>query len=140
MDKATCDAQAICDRLTALLPQAKSGTLRFWGQWFGRPMDNLHRIVRCVADANTLRIWFDGGEILTVETPVGFEASSDSFWIGKADRVRWEWYYYGRAQTLENLCYEEFVRAPEGIMVTTNVNWLEPNLQPTAREKAVELL
>jgi hypothetical protein len=140
MAKRTSDAKAICDRLAGHVPGAKAGTLRFWGHWFGRPMDNVHRIVRCEADADTLRIWFDGGETLTVEAPVGFEVSADAFWIGDADRVRWEWFYYGRAQTPENLYYEEFVRAPEGVVATTNVDWYKPNLQPSAREKAVELL
>ncbi len=134
------DAQAICDRLTALLPRVKTGTLRFWGQWFGRPMDNIHQIVRCEADADALRIWFNCGEKLTVEVPVGFEVSADAFWIRDADRVRWEWFYYGRAPTPENLCYEEFVRVPEGVRTTTSLNWSRSNLQPSMCEKAVELL
>ena len=134
------DAKAICERLTALIPRAKAGTLRFWGQWFGRPMDNLHRIIRCEADGDVLRLWFNEGEMLSVDAPLGFEASSDAFWIGSANRVRWEWFYYGRPQTAENRYFEEFTRTADGIRATTNVNWYEPNLQPSAREKAVEVL
>lgn len=133
------DAKAICERLTALLPRAKAGTLRFWGQWFGRPMDNFHQIVRCEADGDTLRLWFDEGEVLTVDAPVGFEASGTTFWIKDAKRVRWEWFYYGRPKTPENLYYEDYIRTAEGISAGTNVDWYKPNLQPSARERAVEL-
>jgi hypothetical protein len=134
------DAKTICDRLTALLPHAKRGSLRSWGQWFGRPMDNVHQIVRCEADGDTLRLWFDDGEQLTVDTPSGFEASRDAFWISNANRVRWEWFYYGRPQTPENLYFQEFTRTAEGISATTNVDWYKPNLQPSIREKALEVL
>jgi hypothetical protein len=134
------DASSICERLTALLPRAKSGTLRFWGEWFGRPMDNFHRIIRCEANGDTLRVWFNEGELLTVDNPLGFEVSSEAFWIEDANRVRWEWFYYGRPQTPDNLYYKEFTRTSEGIGATTNVDWYNPNLQPSAREKAVELL
>jgi hypothetical protein len=37
-----------------------SGTLRIWGDWFGRPYDNAHRIVSAAVDANTLLIGMDG--------------------------------------------------------------------------------
>lgn len=134
------DARSICERLTALLPHAKSGTLRFWGQWFGRPMDNFHQIVRCEANRDTLCLWFNEGELLTVDNPVGFETSSDVFWIENANRVRWEWFYYGRPQSPENLYYEEFTQTSDGIIATTNVDWCNPNLQPSVREKAVEVL
>ena len=139
MTQPATDAKVICERLTALLPHAKAGSLTFWGQWFGRPMDNVHRIVRCEADGDTLRLWFNEGEVLTVDAPVGFEASGTTFWIKDAKRVRWEWFYYGRPKTPENLYFQEYIRTAEGISATTNVDWYKPNLQPSAREKAVEL-
>jgi hypothetical protein len=37
-----------------------SGTLRIWGDWFGRPYDNAHRIVSVAVDADTLLIGMDG--------------------------------------------------------------------------------
>jgi hypothetical protein len=134
------DAKAICEQLTRTLPDAKAGTLRFWGQWFGRPMDNVHHIVRCADEGDTLRIWFDMGEMLTVEAPLGFEVSSSVFWIVTARRVRWEWYCYGRLISPDNLYYEEYVRKPEGVEATTNVDWCELVLLPSASEKAVEIL
>jgi hypothetical protein len=137
---APSDSKAICEQITRLLPRAKAGTLRFWGEWFGRPMDNFHRIVRCEADGDVLRVWFDEGETLTVDAPLGFEASHDAFWINNANRVRWEWFYYGRTQTPDNLYYQEFVQNPEGITARTNVDWYKPNLQPSASARAVEIL
>src|SRR5689334_4920571 len=98
----SCDAKVICERLTPLLPGAKSCSLTFWGDWFGRPMDNTHRIVRCSANGDSLRLWFDEGETLTLDSPVGFDVSKDVFWVNDAALVRWEWFYYGRPKTPAN--------------------------------------
>jgi hypothetical protein len=38
-----------------LLRHVKRGTLRFWGEWFGRQYDNIHIVVSC--DATIRRAW-----------------------------------------------------------------------------------
>lgn len=40
----------------------KDGTLRFFGEWFGRPGDNFHRPISAEISENVLVILFDGGE------------------------------------------------------------------------------
>ncbi len=32
----------------------KGGTLRFYGQWYGRPYDNFHRFINATSEGNCL--------------------------------------------------------------------------------------
>ena len=133
------DAQLIAKRINAA-SALKAGSLRFWGDWFGKPHDNWHKIVRCSADGNALRIEFNDGEKLIVVEPEGLELSASTFAIRNAAAVRWEWFYYGRPKTPSNLYFLDFVKSATGISATTNVDWYEPNLKPKPSEAAVEIL
>lgn len=91
------------------LPECKkSGTLRIWGQWFGRPMDNMHTCVACDVIDGQLILNFDQGETLKVWNPSNVTAVGATLTIESASRVRWQWYYYGRNQTPENLLYLDY--------------------------------
>ncbi len=122
------------------LPQTKSGTLRFWGIWFGKPYDNHHRITGSEAERDFVQFRFDANERLSVWSPEDFEAGEAMFRIARAARVRWEWYYYGRPQTDENFCFMDFIVTPAGFDVRQGPLLAEPNLQPDATEAAVEML
>jgi hypothetical protein len=67
-------------------------------------------------------------------------ADKSQFRINRADRVRWEWFYYGRPKTAENLFFKDFVRAGQNIPPTTNVNWYSPDLTADVSLPAVEIL
>jgi hypothetical protein len=133
------DAQPIAKRINAA-SALKVGSLRFWGEWFGRPYDAWHKIVRCSADGNTLRLEFHDGGKLTVVDPEDLELSATTFAIRSAAAVRWEWFYYGRPQTAENLYFYEYKRSGAKIDATTNVDWYDPKLSPNPVENAVEIL
>ena len=93
----------------SLPPQQKSGTIRIWGQWFGRPMDNVHECIGCQVGEDSLILKFNEGERLTVWNPGdAFVASSTTLTIRSASRVRWEWHYYGRPKLPENLMFLEY--------------------------------
>jgi hypothetical protein len=49
-----------------------SGTMRFFGDWFGRPMDNYHKAINASydKDSDVLVLTFDGGEQCKVYSPV----------------------------------------------------------------------
>ena len=134
------DAHRICFRLSELIPNVKRGSLRIWGQWFGTPMDNVHRIVRCEVEDNSLRVFFNQDEVLTVDNPRGFCVCQDQFWIDKADRVLWEWFYYGRLHSPVNLYREEFVNNGGAISATSTVDWYDVKLRPSIEHRAVEIL
>jgi hypothetical protein len=134
------NAHVLADRVRKLLPNVKRGSLRFWGNWFGRPHDNYHTLIRCEGDANVLKLFFDEGETLSVWSPLEMAADRSQFRINSADRVRWEWFYYGRPKTVENLFFEDFVRAGQGVAASTNVNWYSPDLTTDLSLPAVEIL
>ena len=133
------EAEQIAGRLERMLPHVRSGTLRFWGQWFGRPHDNRHRIVAGEARGDVLRVRFDAGEVLTVQDPREATIDAHVFLIGDATRVRWEWFHYGRPRTTENRYFEEFTRDGGTVSVATNVRWHAPRLAADPSQPAVEL-
>jgi hypothetical protein len=140
VSQTTDEAQQIADAIRAALPHVKSGTLRFWGQWFGRPHDNFHRLVGCEVEQNILKVYFNEAEVLSVWSPASAIVSPLRFRITRADRVRWEWFYYGRPKIAANLYFEEYINSPETITATTNVDWYTPEFKTNRRKPAVEIL
>lgn len=134
------EAEKIVEQLSGNLPNVKSGSLRIWGQWFGRPMDNWHSLVACEAEGDVLRLKFNEDETLYVWEPVQAVINDKMFRIQQADRVRWEWFYYGRPKTSSNRYFEDFIRKEGEIIATTNVDWYSPDLRPTLGSLAVEIL
>jgi len=145
----------LAEQIRIAIPRTISGTLRFWGVWFGKPYDNRHTVVNCESEHDILRLSFDGGEVLSVWSPRYLTVSPSKFRasgvpthptikstlrISDADRVRWEWFYYGRPKSAKNLYFEEFVKSAEGITVSTNIDWYTPTYSPKSTEAAVEIL
>ena len=130
----------IAARVNSLLPNVKAGTLRFWGQWFGRPHDNCHRVVGAQATEDTLVIRFDSDERLTVVNPRGAVVTVSQFTIRCADKIIWEWFYCGRPHTPDNLYREEYTKEGTDIRAASTVDWCVPALCPSATFNAVEIL
>lgn len=100
-----------CDRNNAeyLMEILKTGgSLRFWGEWFGRPYDNFHTPVSAELAGNVLTIRFENGERCTVFDPSEIVNEPNDFHIAHASKIVWEWFYYGREKTPENLCRREY--------------------------------
>jgi hypothetical protein len=83
---------------------------------------------------------FNGGELLSVWSPSGLVIDSSRFRIATADRVRWEWFYYGRPKIASNLYFQEFVKAEKGISAVSNVDWYKPDLRPISSTAVVEIV
>ena len=133
------EAAKIAERIGHLLPRIKAGTLRFFGEWFGRPYDNMHVIKRAEAKDDCLIVTFDQREMLSVWNPSGFKINEKEFQIDSASRVLWQWYYYGRPQTPQNLYYFDYFFEGNELMAKTNVDFYEPHLQPNPNEVAVKI-
>src|SRR5277367_2653340 len=107
--------------MTKCLPRIKSGSLRFWGQWFGKPYDNWYQVTACDADGDLLRIHFPDKETLSVWRPRDAVVDEQTFRIGDADRVRWDWSYYGSEPGLPATGeFLEFTRTATGIIATAS--------------------
>ena len=134
------DAARIAARIQRALPNVKRGTLRFWGNWFGRPYDNIHTLLTCEADQNVLRMSFNEGESLSVWAPSELTLDDSTFQISDAERVLWEWFAYGRARTKENLLFKNFIKTGKTVAVSTNVNRYTPDMSTDPTMPAVEIL
>lgn len=97
-----------------------AGSLSFWGNWFGRPYDNIHRIVGAHAIDKTTIIYFDQAECLVVEAPSDWSLTDGKLLIGNARLVRFHWYYYGRIPCQNTLQFEEYRVSEEGLSFSTN--------------------
>ncbi|MDE6733776.1 MAG: hypothetical protein K2J77_12995 [Oscillospiraceae bacterium] len=89
------------------------GSLCFWGEWFGRPYDNIHRPVSAELSESVLTIRFESGEKCTIFEPSEIVNEPNDFHIAHASIIVWEWYYYGREHTPENLCRREYTNDGE---------------------------
>jgi hypothetical protein len=75
------DAARVRDFILGALPDLKGGTLRIWGDWFGRAHDNRHRVTGATVHGESVTIGFDQGETLTVWGPAGREIDAARFRI-----------------------------------------------------------
>ena len=83
--------------------KCKSGSLCFYGEWFGRPYDNCHFITSYTYEDYKLIIHFNEGEVLTIFDPKGIINREDCFIVESAFEVIWQWYSYGGEKTEEKL-------------------------------------
>jgi len=132
------EASRIAELIRRQLPALKAGSLRFWGQWFGRPMDNIHTVTGASADGETLQVRFEKGETLRVIRPVAGLIGPRDFRIDDAAELRWEWNAYGNPPGRRY--FEAYIRNGNEIAASTDVDWYFPDLRPSVIEPAVVIL
>ena len=97
--------------LTDVLGDVKQGSLRMYGDWFGKPFDNWHVPVSANVDGDVLVVVFNDDEELRVREPDGWVFTSEVFRIQHASRVTWRWYYLRPAEGARELALD---RVPGG--------------------------
>jgi uncharacterized protein YndB with AHSA1/START domain len=128
-------------RLIGEQPSAVHGSLRVFGDWFGKPYDNDHSVTRASAEDDRLRLDFGDGETLLVWQPRGgFIDATNGLRISRAVRVRFEHFYYGRPQVPENRYFVEHVVSAASVSASSNADWYTPHFAPSLAHAAVELL
>lgn len=73
----------------------KGGSLCFYGDWFGRPYDNYHKIIKTNYDGEILEINFDQWERLLIYEPEDIISTKQELIIAKAQKVKWLYIPYG---------------------------------------------
>jgi len=131
-------ASEIAAQIQQLLPNVHSGTLRFWGVWFGRPHDNYHTVVKAEAEGDCLVLHFNEEETLRVWHPQACQIDSRQFAIGLASRVLWQWYWYGRPHAPSSLMSYDFIRSGTEINFTTTFPGVHDS-KPSFDEAAVQI-
>lgn len=115
------------------------GSLCVFGDWFGKPMDNWHRLASQEAREGSVLLMFDGGETLEIWDPAEVRMDGKKFIIQRASRVRWEWFYYGRPNLPENRFFIEHVVSGESIDVSSDAKWAPLEFKPSRAEPAVSI-
>lgn len=90
--------------------KVKNGSIQFWGEWFGgRFGENYHTVIKAYWDKDdVLVIKLDQGEVVTIHNPTNIISNEEEFLIKGASLISFEWFYYGREHTAENLCRLEY--------------------------------
>ncbi|MBR4622724.1 MAG: hypothetical protein IKO44_04210 [Ruminococcus sp.] len=119
----------------------KSGSFRFWGDWFGRPLDNTHKPVKASLENGLLTAEFADGESLTVYGAKDVYSDEGRFYVTDAEAVVWEWDLYEEEQKSESThCFIEYKRLADGrILKTTDLGRGIPEYLDAAGFKAVEM-
>lgn len=98
--------------------KTEKGSLWFFGEPFGRPYDNVHKIKTINYDGELLVITFDRWEQLLVYHPEDIESNERELKIGRASRVKWSYIPYGNVtgQRTEIYKWEEdrVIKVTEG--------------------------
>ena len=137
MDGATQIAATVESELAEL----PTGSLSFFGDIFGGRIDNIHRVTgSSVEGESCLVLQFNGGETLRVWDPGDARISASAIRIGRASRVRWEWFYYGRPALPENLCILDYVWDDGRIYASRSGPGDTSASRATAERPAVEML
>lgn len=108
----------------------KSGTLRFWGDWFGRPYDNFHTVVNHELSENLCILYFNNGEICTIIDPIGIISNPTTFHITDASSIKWQWYLYGEPKLEKNMRIISYVRNHETITVKNGSSPINRSFSP----------
>ena len=115
------------------------GSIQIFGDWFGRPYDNLHRLQAVSLNGNVLLMTFVDGETLEVTAPSGAVIDNKVFSIERANRVLWKWFYYGKPQVDSNLYYRNYQVSGGAVLADSNVDWYKSDLKPSLSSLAVRI-
>lgn len=116
------DAQLLAENFKNKTVNPKSGALRFWGNGFIRPADNVHCVTDVAYDEKErlLAFSFNEGEKLSVWAPRKIKIDDQTFVIQDAKKVRWEWYEYGKPKEAENFRYQLYEKKSGALQTETN--------------------
>ena len=90
------------------LEEKPGGTLRLYGEWFGRPFDNYHKILECMFKDRILHIIFETGEKIKVWNPDKITFNNSELMIKDSTCVEFLRYYQGKPQIEENLIIDRY--------------------------------
>lgn len=93
------------------------GTLCIWQDGPGRPYDNVYFLDRIVFVNSCLSLFFRDGEACTIYYPHSASCSRCRFTILSAEKIIWEFYYYGKPQSMETKTYIHYLLRGDSICI-----------------------
>ena len=118
----------------------KKGSFCFWGDWFGRPLDNSHICVSASLDGDLLMADFADGESLTVYGAKDVLSDEGKFYVTDAEMIVWEWNLYDEPEGEDSRRFIEYKKLPDGrIRKTSDLGSGIPQFIEPGGAKAVEM-
>ena len=114
-------SMSFANQIMELDVNIRSGTLQFYGCWFGRPMDNFHKSTSAEEIGSTLKVEFSEGETLEVVEPSEILTKGTTLIIPKAKSVKWSWYYYGKPKIKDNLLSLEYLVQGNEVSINSKI-------------------
>ena len=90
------------------LEEKPGGTIRIFGEWFGRPYDNYHKISVCTYQDNILKMSFDTGETIKLWEPSHIVFNANELTIKGSTCVEFFRYDYGKPRTNKNVIVDRY--------------------------------
>ncbi|MCP9752413.1 hypothetical protein [Ferruginibacter sp. HRS2-29] len=117
--------ESLLQRIGDNIQPQLTGSVCFWGQWFGKPNGHLCTIISAAYDeaSGELRLSFSGNQLLSVFEPENISIEDDLLTIGDARKVRMEWPDAGKDGRLKNRLYYEFNRLGKKVTGISNIHW-----------------
>jgi hypothetical protein len=119
----------------------KGGSLSFWGDWFGQPMDNHHTATKVHFDQATqvLTIVFDSKITCVIHNPTGIVSTEREFSIADASLISLSFMtqMFGYPQIPEQPYSIEYKKLEDGSILKKEFN-LETKI-PRSMSKALEI-
>lgn len=91
------------------LEEKPGGTIRIFGEWFGRPYDNYHKILECIYKDEILDLKFDTGETISVWNPNHIMFNNNELIIKDSTYVEFLRYDYGKPKSKENVIRDRYI-------------------------------
>ena len=91
----------------------------FYGEWFGKPYDNFHRIIRSRYENDCLEIYFDHNEVLSIFHPSGITSDAKHLEIINASKVIWRYIPYVSRGIAKECIYTS---CKDGVVLKTTDN------------------
>lgn len=93
-----------------MTPNKNYISICIWGHGPGRPYDNSYRLKEKKYDEtkNTLTLFFEDNEKCIIINPVEMVWDRKKLKVKSAEKIIWEFYYYGKPQSQETLTIMEY--------------------------------
>ena len=120
--------------------KGRAGSFRFYGHWLGRATDSIYKLSKIdIAKDGTITIILEDDEKVIISNPSNLVEKKDCIVVEFADEVIFQWYYYGKDKTKENLYHFRFKYTENEIQTSSNVDWYKPKFKTEYGMNALEL-
>lgn len=111
-----------------------------WGEWLGgRIGENAYLLEKEEKKVENVILYFSENEKCTIVKPVNMLWNGKRLSVKSADKIIWEFYYYGKPQTPENLITIEYCLLDDShVNVIQKGNWQRDEVIKTKGKIAID--